>query len=257
MEASGAAIYGFAGWLDGYFIKDMLALHNTVRTPGSRLVIGPWGHGGRWYSSPFVDKKQATDFDQSPRWSASSTSTSARARPRDLDEPPIHYFTMGEERWKTTDQWPLPGTTTVRHYSAPGGRLADEPGSGDHRRPLRRRSRDRHRCALSRFGKHLGGGRYPAKFDDRRRTRREAAHLHLRPVPDRRRGHGTPAVTLHVAADTTDAAFYLYLEDVAPDGGVRYVTDGACGASWRKTGEAPYWTAWPYFPGRPRRRRSR
>src|SRR6185503_14774926 len=57
MEASGAAVYAWAGWYDAAFARDMLALHNTVRTDGSRIVIGPWSHGGRWHSSPLAGKK--------------------------------------------------------------------------------------------------------------------------------------------------------------------------------------------------------
>jgi putative CocE/NonD family hydrolase len=137
----------------------------------------------------------------------------------------------------------------MRCYLAPGGRLADTPGPET--------IADRYVVdpetgtgVHSRFGKHLGGGRFPAKFDDRRRRDEKLLTYTSDPVPRDTEITGHPTVTLHVAADTTDAAVYLYVEDVAPDGGVRYVTDGALRASWRKTGEAPYWTAWPYFPGR-------
>ena len=34
-------------------------------------------------------------------------------------------------------------------------------------------------------------------------------------------------VTLHLASTEADGAFIVYLEDVAPDGTVRYITEGA------------------------------
>ena len=54
---------------------------------------------------------------------------------------------------------------------------------------------------------------------------------------------GSPSVTLQVASTHTDGAFYLYLEDVAPDGRVTYLTEGLLRAIHRKPGNpstAPY-----------------
>ena len=156
---------------------------------------------------------------------------------------------MGEERWKTADRWPLPGTTTMRRYLAPGGRLAEEPGAET--------IADRYVVdpetgtgVHSRFGKHLGGGRYPAKFDDRRRRDEKLLTYTSDPLPHDTEITGHPTVTLHVAADTTDAAVSTCTSRTwRPTVGFA-TSPTARYASWRKTGEAPYWTAWPYFPGR-------
>jgi hypothetical protein len=54
---------------------------------------------------------------------------------------------------------------------------------------------------------------------------------------------GSPSVTLQVASTHTDGAFYLYLEDVAPDGRVTYLTEGLLRAIHRKLrnpSTAPY-----------------
>lgn len=51
-----------------------------------------------------------------------------------------------------------------------------------------------------------------------------------------------------MAASTSDAAVFVYLEDVAPDGTVTYVTEGQLRALHRKvsTKPAPHWQAGPY-----------
>ena len=37
---------------------------------------------------------------------------------------------------------------------------------------------------------------------------------------------GHPIITLYVASSEKDGAFCVYLEDIAPDGQCRYVTEG-------------------------------
>ena len=50
---------------------------------------------------------------------------------------------------------------------------------------------------------------------------------------------GHPCVTLHLCASEADAALHVYLEDVAPDGTCRYVTEGMLRALHRKECAAP------------------
>ena len=51
---------------------------------------------------------------------------------------------------------------------------------------------------------------------------------------------GHPCVTLHLSASEADAALHVYLEDVAPDGTCRYVTEGMLRALHRKECPAPH-----------------
>lgn len=59
---------------------------------------------------------------------------------------------------------------------------------------------------------------------------------------------GTPTVTLHLTSSATDGAVFAYLEDVAPDGTVTYLTEGQLRASHRRTGTGlpPYETYGPW-----------
>ena len=107
----------------------MLALHNSVGTPDNRLVIGTWGHGGRWYSSPLVDGKRPTDFDHVGEI-VRFFDLYLRDTDRGIEqEPKIHFFTMGEERWKVTDSWPLSEVTPLRWYLGSGNSLREQPGA--------------------------------------------------------------------------------------------------------------------------------
>ncbi len=59
---------------------------------------------------------------------------------------------------------------------------------------------------------------------------------------------GHPEVMLYLASTSNDAQVFIYLEDVAPNGDVEYVTEGVFRALHRKigTGELPYQMAEPY-----------
>ena len=59
---------------------------------------------------------------------------------------------------------------------------------------------------------------------------------------------GQPVITLRAASDRTDGNFFVYLEDVAPDGTVTYLTEGALRARDRKvsTIKSPYDTTYPF-----------
>ena len=59
---------------------------------------------------------------------------------------------------------------------------------------------------------------------------------------------GSPVITLYVASTTPDAAFHVYLEDVAPDGRVTYITEGMLRAVNRQVSNAepPYVQFGPY-----------
>jgi putative CocE/NonD family hydrolase len=45
---------------------------------------------------------------------------------------------------------------------------------------------------------------------------------------------GHPVVDLYLSADATDATVFVYLEDIAPNGKVTYITEGMLKASHRK-----------------------
>jgi putative CocE/NonD family hydrolase len=85
-------------------------------------------------------------------------------------------------------------------------------------------------------------------YPDRAEQDRKLLVYDGEPLPKDMEVTGHPLVWLTIAADTTDAAVFVYLEDVAPDGTVTYVTEGQLRALHRKLSDkpAPTWQAGPY-----------
>jgi putative CocE/NonD family hydrolase len=53
------------------------------------------------------------------------------------DEPPIHYYQMGDEAWKSTSTWPPPGTKDTQYYLQASGELLTTAPAGNSKGPNR------------------------------------------------------------------------------------------------------------------------
>jgi len=239
-------ILSYTGWLDAAFSREMINLHNTIRTPGSRLVIGPWGHGGGWYCSPTVTTKRAAEFDHAAEIAMFFDAHLRREGVVDAS-PAVRYFTMGQERWQAAVSWPPPGATPRTWWLGPRRSLPAAPptepgdveqevdfntGTGPH----------------SRFGRQLSGPRSTVSYADRARLDEGLPHFDSDPLDQDTEVTGHPLATIWVTSSRPDVTVAVYLEDVAPDGQVRMVTEGYLRAIHRKVSDdaSPYWSPGPF-----------
>jgi putative CocE/NonD family hydrolase len=133
--------YGFGGWYD-VFLQSTLNNFMGVRAHGrsdrarrgQKVLIGPWIHslGERGTAS------RTGDVDFGPAALVDLRAEELRwfdhwLRGFDtgvMDEPPVRVFVMGANRWRTADDWPVPGTRFVAHYLHGGGRANSLFGDG-------------------------------------------------------------------------------------------------------------------------------
>lgn len=216
-KASGAAVYSYSGWRDGAYASSAIARYATL---GGRLTLGPWSHGGRLELAPFA-AGTTTSFDHAAEL-VGFFAHHLQGKPAPGDGRAVHYFTMGEGKWKAADTWPPPRTQARTLYL--GARsLVDAAPTVD--------ARDRHevdptagsgprtrwRCMIAPV---------PPDYPDRADRDAKLACYDSAPLPAPLEVTGTPSVTLHLGIDTDDAAIFVYVEDVAPDGKVAHVTEG-------------------------------
>lgn len=247
VRASGAAIYNYSGWFDGDYANAAIRRFLTVKTPGSRLILGPWDHGGFQNMSPFRqsdrsifdhDGEQLRFFDRY-----------LKDVPNGIDrEKPVAYFTMGEERWKQADTWPPPATEPLALYFAAESRLSGEAPTdrvADDTYWMDPTAGTGHR---SRWDALLNIYHDPLQYGDRREADRKLRCYTTQPLAADVEVTGHPLVTLWVGSTASDGTFFVYLEDVGPEGGVAYVTEGELRALDRKMSpeKAPYVTPVPY-----------
>lgn len=246
LRESGAAIYGYVGWFDGAYPRSAVERFMTVRNPGSRLVIGPWNHGGGWYFEPLSGGSSGSDFDHNGEL-LRFFDRHLRGRDTGIDlEPPIHYFTLVEEKWKSAETWPPPSEPRS-FYFAPDGSLTETPSSSTD-------GMDRHAVD---YGVGTGPrSRWrvqtlpdkPVQYPDRREQDRRLLVYQTGSLERDTEVTGHPVLTLHVATTAADGQFFAYLEDVDEKGRVGLVTEGQLRAIHRKLSDEkpPYVIFTPY-----------
>jgi hypothetical protein len=227
-RASGAAIYSYSGWRDGAYQHSAIKRFLNVKNAGSRLTLGPWAHTGLLAIHGFSTGVPSR-FDHGGELVAFFDATLPDKR-RAQDDAPVHYFTTGEEAWKSSSSWPPPGFEPRTLHFAPErltseapsqahvvvGTIEPDTGSG---------FRSRWRSLLS-----LVPGDYP----DRRSRDASLLVFESPPLDHPLEVTGNPVVTLQVSWDgEDDAQVFVYLEDRSPDGNVWYVSEGQLSARHR------------------------
>lgn len=245
IEASGAAIYNYGGWFDGVYGHSAIKRFLTISTPGSRLILGPWNHGGKWHIEPHRTRAKSS-FDHEGEL---LRFFDHHLRERDTgiaDEPRVHYFTMVEGRWKSADTWPPPARTLTYHFAPEGGLQPNPPvcdsdvdeyavryttGTGEH-------SRWRTQVAIGEA----------VVYPDRSVEDAKLLTYTSGPLDRALEVTGHPLVTLFVSSSADDGAFHVYLEDIDERGRVAYVTEGLLRAMHRRIDDAvaPYRQPVPY-----------
>ncbi|TCP45822.1 hypothetical protein EV191_115102 [Tamaricihabitans halophyticus] len=246
-----------AGWYDiycGATIASYERMRNMVgRDPeqagAHRLIVGPWTHDGHLpavqgqcnfgphgYSS-FADVpgQHLAFFD-------------AHLKNAGAAAPPVRYFVMGANEWRTAASWPPPGTEPKVWYLTSDGRANSAAGDGRLvlGQPLAGASEDAchydpeypvptHGGHVASMGTVVGGPLDQVHNE----ARSDVLCYTSEPLADPIDTIGPVAVGLFAATSARDADFVVKLVDVAPGGPALLVTDGILRARYRDSGDDP------------------
>ncbi len=241
---SGTAIYRIGGWYDGGLARGSLdASLNTDNT--KKVLIGPWDHGPHDDVSPFATSKKVTFDVKLEILRFFDHYLKGIENGIDL-EPRYSYYTVGEETWQSSDVWPPRAGGVTRAFLSGDLRLiaGTEPVTSgevaykvDYTASSDSTSRWNSVTDLYRHG--------PTNYADRRVQDQKLLCYTGTPLRETMEITGHPIVGLNFAANADDATVFCYLEDVAPDGSVTYVTEGMIRPVDRQIKEGPYKTAYP------------
>ena len=239
INASGVAVYNSAGWHD-IFARDGLLWHTNLTTP-RRLHVRPLFHNG-------MGKSQADlDFGaEVHRWFDYWLKGIDNGI---MDQAPVHYYVMGaprDEAWRTSEGWPPSNQQVRRLYLAAGRtgsvasindgflreRLPSDPGAFD--------AYTVDYTTTSGVDSRWAAVVKNAKYAALRANDEKALTYTTSPLEADLEVTGHPVVHFWIGTDAPDLDFFVYLEEVDPQGGVNYVTEGNLRASHRAPGEAPY-----------------
>ncbi len=247
IEASGAAVFSYSGWLDGAYAHAAVKRFRTLSNPGQRLLLGPWNHGGDQRLEP-LEPTRASEFDHAgelTRFFDLHLKSPGTAVPGNA-EPKVTWFTTGKQRWRHAASWPPPAKP-LRLYLASESRLGFEPETAP--------------AGFDRYATDPESGTGESsrwrglavptwtEYPDRAERDRHLRVYETATLARDLEVTGHPIVNLTVRCDQPDGALFAYLEDVDPRGNVGYVTEGVLRAWQRRVRparEAPYALSVPY-----------
>ena len=234
------------GWHDAGTQLGALSLFASCNNP-MRIIIGPWNHAGDARIDPFqpddATQFQAVSMETEFGLVVGSLDATFKQDPPTPDDSLtdeqfgiVEYYTMGENQWKTTKEWPLPSTRMQRLYLSADHQLS-------HVAPEQETACDIHQIDLSastgvnnRWYCQLA---HPVFFNDRQQEDKKLLVYDTPPLEKDTEITGHPVVHLCIRSNTTDGQFFAYLETVDPDGRVRLLTEGQLRALHRKVSDAP------------------
>ena len=222
VERSGSAIYSWASWTDAGTAQGVLHRFMTLSNP-QRVVIAAWSHGARQDADPFHPAEYSLDPPAEAQLLEDLCFYQAYVRGDGGPVREMVYKTMGEDRWKRTERWPLPETELTSWYFGADGELSQiepgSPGTDEYEVDFGHTTGTRNRWATN---NGAGDVVYPerSEADSRLLTYTSA------PLERDLEETGYPVVTIYLQSTHTDGAVFVYLEDVAPDGRATYIGEG-------------------------------
>lgn len=254
--------FNAGGWYD-IFLQDTISNFKIMREHGStpearqsKLLIGPWSHGGVnnpigemnfgfGATAAFIDLK--IDFvSLQLRWFDHWLKGNDTGL---LNEPPIKLFVMGANVWRDENEWPLARAVETRYYLHSDGQANTLNGNGSlSTTPPEEETADQFQYdpnnpVMTRGGALLMSPEYaPGVYDQRQTEGRDDVLVYSTPALEED-VEVTGPITVHLWATSSapDTDFVARLVDVHPDGYARNLTDGIIRARYRNfaQGEAP------------------
>lgn len=231
IERSGVAIYGWGSWFDAVTADAVIRRFQTLSNP-QLAVIGAWNHGGEQHASPYAlgRNDMRLQWNEYLRFFDAYLLDRPTGAAQQAQERTLTYFTIGEERWKTTRTWPPAARQVQTWYCDAEGALSAQPPAADgvdhYRVDFRANSGKTNRWYTQ------AGGTF-VRYGDRAKADRRLLTYTSPPLPHNVEITGHPVVQLWITASNDDAALLVYLEELDPHGRVTYLTEGVLRASHR------------------------
>lgn len=231
------------GWFDG-FKEETITGFQLLKRYGAttqarnftRLVIGPWGHGGLLNPDLFGAECDHRELNKYQGNFIFGLLDKPNQDPLP-DVPVVKYYLLGENRWKTADMWPPAGGIERCWYLHSNGNANTSKGDGTLNRELPLSEvadvyvSDPNNPVLSNKGSHNSLGCYDRSNDE---LRNDMLVYTSDPLTVAVTVIGEVKVKFFASCSTPDTDFFATLTAVLPDGRSMLLTQGMIRARYRK-----------------------
>ena len=217
-----------------YALSGVIRQINST-SPEQRLILAAGDHGAHAFYAPGITAPVPSAFDQNTELLAFLDHYVAGKDNGYEQTPRVRWFVTGANVWRAADTWPEPTGQISYWFAAEGALLQDgaAPGSQTFIADNADAGLDEH----TRWNTTVGGG--PVFYQERSAADASLLTYTSPALAAPLEVTGSPVVTLKVTDSVTDGDFFVYLEEVMPDGQVFMVSEGQLRASMR-TGALPY-----------------
>jgi uncharacterized protein len=243
-----AAVYAVIGWYDLFTAQDLKnftemtkpSIASSVRSK-QKMIVGPWGHG-TWGAGKLggLDFGKGAVLDTQTLMLRWFDATLKGIDTGIMNEPPVKIFVMGENVWRTENEWPLKRTTYTKYYFHSGGNANSKNGDGSLGTDIQLNEPN------DRFvydpEKPVPSQPDSSTYDDFKNYPVDNSALEGRndilvystpPLDKDTEVTGPLEVILYAASSAVNTDFTGKLLDVYPDGRAMYIRDGIIRASFR------------------------
>ncbi len=241
-----APAYIAGGWFDPFkseTVESFLLMKKLAKTPEARnftrLVVGPWGHGGLINPDLFGEECSYASFGLEDR-TLSYLGGLLKDPGKDPapSEPAVRYYALGENKWHSSECWPPKGVRESGWFLHSGGNANSLTGDGvlNRRKPGKEPSdvyvSNPDDPVLCNNGKHAALGFY----DRTPQQQRSDVLVYTSPVFRQPLAvAGKVRLRFTASVSTPDTDFFALLTDVLPDGRAMYLTLGMIRARFRNS----------------------
>lgn len=227
VEARGLPMFVLTGWLDESSPAQVLHRFNVFSNP-QELVLGPFTHGGFQGDDPFGRPLDMTYGPQTQRM-ADFFDRYLKDGPEHPIAKSVHYYVLGGGVWRDSPSWPPANSAAVKWYPQAGHVLGATAQDGS----------DTYKVDFKATTGTLSGyrGQVDLSKTDYGDRAKEDAHLLTytsAPMTVDMELAGNPVAHLHLSSSASAGLVIVYMEDVAPNGRVTYITQGLLNLAHRK-----------------------
>ena len=229
-------LLAISGWYDSGYANGAIERFLNSTSPERRLIIPSSNHGVRSFYEPGVAQATASSFDADVEILRFFDHYVAGMNNGYEHEPHVRFFTTGIDKWQSASTWPrqtesttfcLTKASTLETGVCAGSGTIDysprgDAQTGDH----------------SRWNTTLGGG--PVYYGDRSSVDRQLLSFTGETLPAAVNVTGYPTLELYMTNTSSDADYFVYLEEVKASGATLYVTEGELRASHSAIGRVDH-----------------
>lgn len=237
-----------ASWLDAGTAEGALLRLKHYSNP-QKLVLMPTSHGGSAHASPYIVSDKAVDpvpsVEEQLQLQLDFFDYYLKGKQNGMEKwPTVRYYNFGEEVFKETENWPPKNQSRISYFLESDHKLiSSKPEKGntfDEYQVDFSVSTGKNNRWSTQMGKPL------LQLDSRNSVDSLMLCYTSAPLKEDLQITGTPIINLYLSSSHSEGAVFVYLEDVAPDGKSRYITEGGLLLEHRKTVEHPFSEDIPY-----------